>query len=126
MIKVAETGRPLKYKTEKELSEAIEKYFKNTPEREWTVTGLAMTIGLDRKALVEYGNKEEFSNTIKKAKEKVQESYEKDLRRYGRSGDIFALKNFGWKDKQEVESTNENINMTYEEYISKVNKQDAY
>ena len=123
---MADTGRPLKYETEEKLSQAIEKYFKETPEREWTITGLAMTIGLDRKALIEYGNKEEFSNTIKNAKDRVQIAYEKDLRRYGRSGDIFALKNFGWRDKQEVESTNENINMTYEEYINKVNKQDAY
>jgi len=29
-------------------------------------------------------------------------------------------------DRQQVESTNENINMTYEEYISKVNNKDAY
>ena len=119
-------GRPLKYKTEEELQEAIDNYFNNRPENEWTVTGLAMTIGLDRRRLIEYGDKDEFHNTIKKAKDKVQESYEKDLRHYGRSGDIFALKNFGWRDKQEVESTNENINMTYEEYLKKVEDDNGY
>ena len=119
-------GRPLKYKTNEELSKAIDEYFESRPEIEWTVTGLAMTIGLDRHALINYGNKDEFSHTIKKAKDKVQDSYEKSLRKNGRTGDIFALKNFGWSDKQEIESENKNINMTYEEYISKVSDEDDY
>ena len=29
--------------------------------------------------------------------------YEKSLRKDGKTGDIFALKNFGWRDKQEHE-----------------------
>lgn len=36
---------------------------------------------------------------------RVEASYEKDLKKTGRPGTIFALKNFGWKDKQEVEQT---------------------
>lgn len=119
-------GRPLKYKTNEELSKAIDEYFESLPEIEWTVTGLASAIGLDRQALISYGNKEEFSYTIKKAKDKVQESYEKSLRKNGRTGDIFALKNFGWSDKQEIESENKNINMTYEEYLNKVSDEDDY
>ena len=56
----------------------------------------------------------------------MQESYEKSLRKNGRTGDIFALKNFGWTDRQEIESENKNINMTYEEYLKKVDDKDAY
>lgn len=119
-------GRPRKYANEEELSKAIEEYFNSRPEIEWTITGLAMTIGLDRKALIEYGSKDEFSYTIKRAKERVQESYEKSLRKNGRTGDIFALKNFGWTDKQEVEAKTENVNMTYEEYLKKVSDSDEY
>lgn len=119
-------GRPRKYKTNEELEKIIKEYFESRPEIEWTVTGLAMALDLDRKALIEYSEHDEFSYTIKKAKEKVQESYEKSLRKNGRTGDIFALKNFGWTDKQEVESENKNINMTYEEYLKKVDDKDAY
>lgn len=119
-------GRPRKYKTNEELEKVIKEYFESRPEIEWTVTGLAMALDLDRKALIEYSEHDEFSNTIKKAKEKVQESYEKSLRKTGRTGDIFALKNFGWTDRQEIESENKNINMTYEEYLKKVDDKDAY
>lgn len=119
-------GRPRKYKTNEELEKVIKEYFDSRPEIEWTVTGLAMALDLDRKALIEYSEHDEFSNTIKKAKERVQESYEKSLRKNGRTGDIFALKNFGWTDKQEIESENKNINMTYEEYLKKVDDKDAY
>lgn len=123
---MAVVGRPLKYKTNEELEKVIKEYFESLPEIEWTVTGLAMAIGLDRRRLIEYGDKDEFHNTIKKAKDKVQESYEKSLRKNGRTGDIFALKNFGWTDRQEIESENKNINMTYEEYLKKVDDKDAY
>ena len=33
----------------------------------------------------------------------VENSYEMELRKEGRTGTIFALKNFGWKDKIEYE-----------------------
>ena len=35
----------------------------------------------------------------------VESSYEIDLKKHGRSGTIFALKNFDWKDKSEVDNT---------------------
>ena len=43
------------------------------------------------------------ATVVKKAKEMVHNAYEKDLRRKGRSGDIFALKNFGWTDQRNVD-----------------------
>lgn len=101
------------------MQKKIDKYFKETPEEEWTVTGLALALDTTRDGLIRYSSKlkknktlsakklKEFSNTIKKAKEKVHNAYEKDLRKRGRSGDIFALKNFGWSDKKEVEHSGE-------------------
>ena len=98
-------GRPLKY-TVKKLIELIDFYFNNTPKDEWTITGLALALDTSRKVLCEYEDKrKEFSNTIKRAKLKVENSYELDLKKYGRSGTIFALKNFDWKDKTETDIT---------------------
>jgi hypothetical protein len=47
----------------------------------------------------------EYSAAVKKAKLKVENGYERDLKKHGRSGTIFALKNFDWKDKQETDIT---------------------
>ena len=58
-----------------------------------------------RETLCDYGEKDEYSDTVKKAKLRVQHAYEKRLVKRGNGGDIFALKNFGWTDKSEVEST---------------------
>jgi len=44
-------------------------------------------------------------DTIKKGLERVESSYELDLKKHGRSGTIFALKNFDWKDKNETDIT---------------------
>jgi len=92
----------------------IEDYFNTTPEEDWTVTGLAMAMDCDRDTLLNYEkNKQgqhdkvppEIIRLIKKAKMKIHNAYEKDLRHKSRSGDIFALKNFGWSDRQEFDHT---------------------
>lgn len=108
-----EVGRPLKFKTPKELQEKIDVYFKDTPREEWTITGLAMALDTSRKVLCEYSEKDEFSNAIKNAKLKVDNGYEIDLKKYGRSGTIFALKNFDWKDEQSINAKVENVNPIY-------------
>ena len=98
-------GRPPKWETADQIQGLIDTYFKNTPEKEWTITGLALALDTTRDVLIDYQEKDGFSYAIKKAKEIVHNAYEKDLRRQGRSGDIFALKNFGWKDKTEQDIT---------------------
>lgn len=97
-------GRPLKYQSVEEMQKIIDNYFATTPEEEITITGLALALDTDRKTLINYENRDEFFYTIKKAKTRVELSYEKSLRKNGRTGDIFALKNFGWQDKQEIDS----------------------
>lgn len=94
-------GRPPKWKTVEELQEKVDEYFKVTPPNEVTITGLALHLDTTRETLCDYGKKDMFSDAIKNAKYRVALEYEKDLRRKGRSGDIFALKNFGWTDKQD-------------------------
>lgn len=101
---MAEVGRPLKFPTVEDLQLAIDGYFEHTPKDEWTITGLAMALDTSRKVLVDYEGRDEYSNAVKKAKMKVENGYEIDLKKHGRSGTIFALKNFDWKDKQEIEA----------------------
>lgn len=98
-------GRPLKFQSAKELEEKINKYFEETPEDEITITGLALALDCDRHTIQDYKERDEFSTPIKRAYLKVENAYEKSLRKNGRTGDIFALKNFGWKDKTEQEIT---------------------
>jgi predicted transcriptional regulator len=99
-------GRPLKFKSVKDLQKQIDLYFEDTPKEEWTITGLALALDTSRKVLCEYeDDRKEYSNAIKKAKLKVENGYEIDLKRHGRSGTIFALKNFDWKDKSETDIT---------------------
>ena len=113
---MADVGRPLKFESVESLQEQIDRYFEVTPKDEWTITGLAMALDTFRSVLIDYGSGKydaedrEFSNTVKKAKLKVENGYEIDLKKHGRSGTIFALKNFDWRDKTEVESEVTNIN----------------
>jgi len=98
-------GRPRKFKTVAEMSDAIDAYFDETAFDDITVTGLAIYLGFtSRHDLINYeGYSKEFYHTIKRAKLFVENAYEKDLRKKGGSGPIFALKNFDWKDKQEID-----------------------
>jgi len=102
---MAKEGRPLKFKSLKELQLKVDDYFEQTPKEEWTITGLAIHLDTFRSVLCDYEEKDEFSNTIKKAKQRVENGYEVDLKKHGRSGTIFALKNFNWKDKTETDLT---------------------
>lgn len=70
-----------------------------------------------------YEEKEEYFDTIKKAKEMVHNAYELDLREKGRSGDIFALKNFGWSDKQEVDHTTKGESINNSDEVKRLTEQ---
>lgn len=96
-------GRPLKFQTVEELDEKISDYFAKTDKSEWTWTGLALHLDTSRETLSNYQERPEFFDSLKKALLKVENGYEIDLKKHGRSGTIFALKNFDWKDKQEVD-----------------------
>lgn len=101
------TGRPLKFKSVKELQKKIDAYFARCEKDDepLTITGLALALDTSRETLMEYGEREEFVDTIKKAKLKIEHAYELRNIKRGNAGDIFALKNFGWKDKTESDVT---------------------
>jgi hypothetical protein len=109
------TGRPMKFKTPEELQTKIDKYFNDTPKEEYSITGLALALDTYRETLCNYEKRDEFFDTIKRAKQRIENAYELRLIKRGTSGDIFALKNFGWTDKQEIEQTNINKNEVYKE-----------
>jgi hypothetical protein len=96
-------GRPLKFKSAAELNGKIEEYFAECVRtgEPLTVTGLALALDTTRDVLMDYEGKDGFSNTIKKAKLRIENAYEKRLIARGNGGDIFALKQFGWKDRTE-------------------------
>ena len=103
------SGRPLKYESVEAMQKAIDKYFDECDENEkpYTVSGLAYALGTNRQTLLNYEDKEEFVDTIKTAKAKIERFneellYSKDV---STTGVIFNLKNnYNWKDKQEIEA----------------------
>lgn len=106
-------GRPLKFETPEKLQEAINAYYSECEikEKPLTMSGLADTLGIDRKTLVNYSNRDNFFLTIEKARSKVQRDSEERLvgGKGSAAGIIFSMKNnFGWVDKTEVDS---NVNI---------------
>lgn len=102
-------GRPLKFKSVSTLMRSANEYFSTTEQSLWTITGLALALGTNRKTLIEYAHNDEFSNAIQTLKAKVEHAYE--LRGMDKSTafDIFRLKNMGWADKVEINSMNVNV-----------------
>ena len=117
---MTDRGRPPKYETPEQMQEVIDRYFNKGGEGEesgaaWiqmgdaemfapTVEGLAYELGLSRQALLDYQKKDDFLDTIKRAKQKIGIALEQRLYGNNVTGIIFNLKNnFGWKDKTETE-----------------------
>lgn len=74
-----------------------------------TVSGLAYTLGMTTETLRTYGNDDEFSATVKRAKQRIEMFLEGRLYGQAVTGSIFNLKNnFGWKDKSEQELSGPN------------------
>jgi hypothetical protein len=100
-------GRPPKFKTPKDMQAAVDDYFalcndENPP----LISGLAYHLDMTTESLRRYGEDDEFSATVKKAKQRVEIALEKRLQSNSPVGAIFSLKNnFGWKDKSEHELT---------------------
>lgn len=122
---MGEVGRPLAFKTPEELQAKIDEYFEWCDDRAikrvndkgeeymisspapYTMSGLARRLGVDRRTLVNYSDKDEFFPTIRAAREKVHEDVETRLMdTKNEKGAIFNLKNnFGWKDESHTDLT---------------------
>ncbi len=127
-------GRPAKYENPEDMQKLIVEYF-NECEAEGkkpTVTGLGYVLDMNRTDLINYEKcfecdrlkqypdtvRRGFVNTIKEAKRFIESCLEDKLVNGTATpiGLIFALKNnYGWVDKQEIEQTNKNIEITLED-----------
>ena len=135
-MEMNKVGRPATYKTVEEMREKIDAYFnycmgeyvrdedgkietdKNdnpimTKQIPPTITGLALALGFTgRQSLLNYEDKEEFMDTIKRAKSRIEQYAEERLfDRDGVNGAKFNLSNNfkGWSEKQQIDS---NVNTT--------------
>lgn len=119
-------GRPPLYKTPEEMQVIIDEYFQWCDDRAvkiwddakkseimisspapYTMSGLARRLGMSRQTLIDYKNKDEFVDAIKKARDRVEEDIEIRMneKHTFTPGLIFNAKNnFGWKDKTEVDT----------------------
>jgi hypothetical protein len=96
-------GRPMIWNKPEDLQKQVDEYFLSTDR--WTLSGLAVHIGIDRKTLYNYEDRDEFFHIIKKARDKVESIYEeRAIYENNPTGVIFALKNMGWSDKVESKS----------------------
>lgn len=107
---MGEVGRPKAFKNVEEVEEKINAYFNYCEENEkpYTMSGLAYYLEVSRQTLVNYSNKDEYFDTIKKARDRVQMQLEENAlsNKANPTFTIFNLKNnFDWKDKMEVEKT---------------------
>lgn len=129
MSEEKKVGRPPMYNTAEEIQEKIDAYFEECKGRVLTddegemirdkngipifidvrpptITGLALALGFtSRQALLNYQAKEEFVDTITRAKAKVEQYAEERLfDKDGANGAKFSLANNfkGWKEKQDI------------------------
>lgn len=141
MSEEKKAGRPPKYKSVKGMQKKINAYFESCKgriltdnegkpvlnkhgmpiiidEKPPTITGLALALGFNsRQSLLNYQDKEEFMDTITRAKAKVEQYTEERLfDKDGANGAKFSLANNfkGWKEKQQIET---NVSTKLEDLI---------
>lgn len=100
-------GRPPHYVTPEDLQEAVDKWLKDTAPCERTVTGLALYLGFASRQSVHdlAARGDDFSYVIKRAQLWVENAYELKLTGPNAAGPIFALKQMGWRDQQDLHHT---------------------
>jgi hypothetical protein len=106
-------GRPRKYETAKAFKTKCSEYFEkggrktSSGDRLYTVSGLCIYLRICRDTLCEYEKRPEFSDTIKNAKQRIENCIE-ELSLIGeidKTTSIFNLKyNFRWRDKEEQQA----------------------
>ena len=124
-------GRPLKFRSVSAMQKKIDEYFEScesrplldkngyvltdkkgnpifTPGHPPTVTGLALALGFtNRQSLLNYQERDEFFDTITRAKARVELYAEERLfDKEGANGAKFSLANNfqGWKEKAQLET----------------------
>lgn len=117
-MELRKVGRPLKIETPEQMKKILNEYFETTEESKLTITGLCLALDLDKSTFYDYEKRDGYKDIVNRARLIVENSYEISLRENGRTGDIFALKNFGWRDSVEV-TDNRELNKV-EELLTKL------
>jgi hypothetical protein len=105
---ISKKGRPLKFKNKNKLVKKIQEYFElcKTEDEIPTISGLAVYLDTSRETLCNYEKKEDYFDTIKKAKDTVV-ALQEQLAMKGKINPtvwIFSAKNnLGYVDKKENE-----------------------
>lgn len=100
-------GRPPIFETPEEFQEVADEYFAHceTDQITPTVNGLCLVLNMTRETLLRYGEKPGFSDSVRKARMKLEMAWEQKLAGNNVAGAIFWLKNQGWTDTQRTELT---------------------
>ena len=109
-------GRPRKFDSANEMYSAGLAYINQTlaEEKHLTFTGLCIALGIVKNTYWDYEDgkydtdEQVFSTPLKDLKQRVENYAESRLFGNNPTGAIFALKNYGWKDKTETEITGPN------------------
>lgn len=99
-------GRPRKIKDPAQFDEMVDRYVTECRENDQPITwtGMASALGFSsRKEIDNYARYDGFADSCKRARIIVENAYEKRLHTNSPTGAIFALKNMGWKDRQDHE-----------------------
>lgn len=123
-----QVGHPRKYKTPEEFLERAEEYLRSCYDdtgsliKPVTITGMCNYLGTTRERLLGYengtleslkdgsGDDEAFRDAVKRVKHVCQEYAENHgFMARNPAFAIFALKNYGWKDTQTIETTTTEI-----------------
>ena len=105
------------YETPEDFAAKFEEYCQHCDENENekpTMSGLAWFMGFSsRQSLWEYRKKEGFEYIANRIALFVEKGYEQQMAQgRGDGGIVFALKNFGWTDKQELDHTSSDGSMS--------------
>ena len=103
--------RPLTVGTPEEFDRLVDEYEARCIEQTQesgvhtplTFSGMARFLGFaDRQSFYDYKKRDAFSCSVKRAQLLIESEYESRLNGHNVAGAIFALKNHGWSDRQEI------------------------
>lgn len=104
---MAKKGKPLILKTPEECQIAINKYFQKCENagRYPCFAQLAYELGIDRRTIYNYEKRDAYFHIIKNARSYIIAKLEEKLINTNQNctGAIFIAKQYGYRDKQEIE-----------------------
>lgn len=106
-------GRPRAIDSPETFDMLVDSYIDmcRTSDEPILLTGLILSLGLTSKeGFYQYQDYPEFTDSVKRARLLVEMEYEKRLNGGSNAAaPIFALKNFGWSDKMQIETNTDNV-----------------